>query len=97
MIQYPKALYRPVGKHDFSSTEVALDSLLVHSLVEERAAIRAGWSEWRRARKRSEALCRRNQRIAAVRQFFHEWRWAFEAFAVVGGSISIVVAYIAKN
>lgn len=97
MIEYPKALYRAAGTHEFTTMDVTLDPMLVSSSAEEKVALRSGWSDWHIALKRAEALCRRNRRIATMRRFFQEWKWALEGFIVVAGSISLVFACIPQK
>lgn len=97
MIEYPKVLYRPSASAGLDVADAALESTTVNSLEEEKKANRAGWMEWHSAFNKSGALLRRGERIASVRRFFEQWKWAFEAFVVVAGAVAAVVAYFAAR
>lgn len=96
MIEYPKMIYRPRTEPNSDLGGQKLDTLIVNSLSEEKAAARQGWVEFSAAVARVQDTDRRNERIQGVRRSYERWEWALKALAVLlalaVGAIALVKA-----
>lgn len=94
MIEYPKMFYRPRTEPNSDLGGQKLDTLIVSSLSEEKAATRQGWVEFSAAVARVQNTDRRNERIQRVRRSYERWEKALKALAVLLALVAGAIAFV---